>query len=43
MKTQHLSIIAIGSLALTACFDGKHNEACNNLSAHRGLVFKTQH
>ena len=27
MKTQHLSIIAIGSLALTACFDGKHNEA----------------
>ena len=26
MKTQHLPIIAIGSLALTACFDSKHTE-----------------
>ena len=26
MKTQHLTIIAIGSIALTACFDSKHTE-----------------
>ena len=26
MKVQHLSIIAIGSLALTACFDSKHSQ-----------------
>ena len=26
MKTQHLTIIAIGSIALSACFDSKHAE-----------------
>ncbi len=26
MKAQHLTIIAIGSLSLAACFDSKHNQ-----------------
>lgn len=26
MKTQYLALIALGSLALTACFDSKHSQ-----------------
>ncbi|WP_133406844.1 EexN family lipoprotein [Parashewanella tropica] len=42
MKLQYLPIIAIGSLALSACFDGKHSNN-DSLQAHHNVSWFLAH